>query len=487
MRRAVRVASVGAAAGLLAGCVSPAEFPIDRGFAEVSVAATPVTKTRSVWATNAVLSARNESEVAGLVAGRTIDPDTAVRVALLNNRELQANYAELGIAVADLWQESLPVNPIASVGTSVNPIMQAVEALVIANILSYATRERRVAIAETRLRQAQARAVEQTLDLALQTRRAWVEAAAAWGVVGELNRALVAADAAAELAVELGRTGAFPKIEQARNQAFYAELTAEKARAVVEARLAKERLTRLLGLWGVTLSYEVPNGLPPLPRHIRDESAIERAALQNRVDLTIAKLELEALARSYGLTRATRYLTDLEVIAGAEIEREEETSEEDGKEETEVTNRLTPRLEVEFEIPIFDTGAARMRKAELEIMRATNLLAARAVAVRSEARAAHVAYAGSYDIARHYRDAVVPLRKAVEDESLLNYNGMITSTFDLLADTRARIDSVRAALDARRDFYLAEIDITAAIWGGGVSGAAPAAEAASDEAEGAAH
>lgn len=483
MRRTVRATGALAAAGLLAGCVSPADFPIDRGFMEVSAAARPVTKTDSVWATNAVLAAENEARVHALVAGRTIDADTAVKVALLNNRELQADYADLGIAVADLWQESLPVNPAVSVGTTVNVWTQALEGLVIANVFSYATRERRVAIAEMRVRQAQARAVERTLALSLETRRAWVEAAAAWGVVVELNRALVAADAAAELAVELGRTGAFPKIEQSRNQAFYAELTAEKARAVVTARVAKEKLTRLLGLWGVTLSYQVPNGLPGLPRRIRDESAIERAALQNRVDLKIAKLQLEALARSYGLTKATRYLTDLQVTAGVEAEREESTSEEDGKEVTEVEHRLTPRLEVEFEIPIFDTGAARMRKAELEIMRATNLLAARAVKVRSEARAAHVAYRGSYDVARHYRDAVVPLRKAVEDESLLSYNGMITSTFDLLADTRARIESVRAALDARRDFYLAEIDIMAAIWGGGVSGAAPS-EGQAEEAEG---
>ncbi|WP_108658287.1 TolC family protein [Acuticoccus kandeliae] len=485
MRRLAHVAGASALAGLLAGCVSPAEFPVDRGFVEVSNAARPVTKTESSWATNAVQQAETETRVRALVAGRTIDIDTAVKVALLNNRELQADYADLGIAFADLWQESLPVNPAVSVGTSLNVMTQALEGLLIANILSYATRERRVAIAETRARQAQSRAVEKTLALALETRRAWVEAAAAWGVVGELNQALTAADAAAELSVELGRTGAFPKIEQARNQAFYAELTAEKARAVLAARLAKEKLTRLLGLWGANLTYEVPNGLPSLPRGIRDESAIERAALQNRVDLKIAKLELEALARSYGLTKATRYLTDLQVVAGVEWEREESTSEDHGKEVTEVEHRLTPRLEVEFEIPIFDTGAARMRKANLEIMRATNLLAARAVAVRSEARAAHLSYRGSYDIARHYRDAVVPLRKAVEDESLLNYNGMITSTFDLLADTRARIESARAALDARRDFYLAEIDVTAAIWGGGVAGAAPA-ETATAQAEGAA-
>ena len=94
-------------------------------------------------------------------------------------------------------------------------------------------------------------------------------------------------------------------------------------------------------------------------------------------------------------------------------------------------------------------------------MRAANLLAERAVNVRSEARAAYVAYRGTYEIARHYRDAVVPLRRTIEAEGVLSYNGMITNTFDLLLDTRERINSVRAALEARRDFFLAEVDVTA--------------------------
>lgn len=476
MRRTPRAVGATAVVGLLAGCVSPSEFPVERGFGEVSAATRPITKAESVWATNAEQQARNEARIDALVAGRTIDADTAVKIALLNNRELQADYADLGLAVADLWQESLPENPRLVLGTTANALTKTFESLIVANILSMATRERRVAIAETRVRQAQQRAIERTLAMAHETRRAYIEAAAAWGVVGELNRALVAADAAAELAAELGRTGAFSKVEQARNQAFYAELTADKARAVLAARLAKEALTRRLGLWGANLSYEVPNGLPALPAKIRDQSAIERLALENRVDLKIAKLELEALARSYGLTKATRYVTDLELAAGFEFEREVEVEEDDrGRKSNDILTSEGISAELDFTIPIFDTGEARLRKAELEIMRASNLLAARAVAVRSEARAAHTAYRGTWDLARHYRDAVVPLRRTVEDEAVLTYNGMITNTFDLLADTRARIGATRAALEARRDFYLAEVDVTAAIWGGGVRGA-PAGE-----------
>ena len=154
----------------------------------------------------------------------------------------------------------------------------------------------------------------------------------------------------------------------------------------------------------------------------------------------MAKLGLEAQAAAFGLTDQTRLVTDLEIIAGAELEREAE----DGDIETEVT----PQVELEFAIPIYDTGKARMRKAELMYLQAANVLAERAVNVRSEARVAERSYHSSYKIARHYRDVLVPLRKTVEDEGLLSYNGMITNTFELLTDVREMLGASLEAANA---------------------------------------
>jgi outer membrane protein TolC len=123
-------------------------------------------------------------------------------------------------------------------------------------------------------------------------------------------------------------------------------------------------------------------------------------------------------------------------------------------------------------IPVFDTGKARMRKAELSYMQAANALAERAVNVRSEARSAELAYYSSYEIARHYRDVLVPLRRTIEEEGLLSYNGMITSTFELLTDVREKLAGSLEAANAKRDFWLAQANVSAAIYGGG-SGSAP--------------
>ncbi|RVG01716.1 TolC family protein [Sinorhizobium meliloti] len=320
--------------------------------------------------------------------------------------------------------------------------------------------------------QEQARSVSErvTLQLASETRRAWINAVAAWETVGQLNQAQAAADAASELAEKLGESGAMTKGSQAREHVFYAELAGEGAKARLEARLAKEELTRLMGLWGSDVKFQVPNRLASLPKGLMKRDQIEAEALRRRVDLQMAKLDLEATARSYNLTEATRYVTDLNLLAGFETER--------AKEDGDISSETTGRVDLEFAIPIFDSGKARMRKAELAYMRAANLLAEKAVNVRSEARSAYQAYRANYDIARHYRNSVVPLRTKIEEQSLLTYNGMITSTFELLADSREKVNSILLAINAKRDFWLAEADLAPAIYGGGASGETQVAAAA---------
>jgi outer membrane protein TolC len=216
-----------------------------------------------------------------------------------------------------------------------------------------------------------------------------------------------------------------------------------------------------LGLWGTEVDYYVPNSLPPLPGGVKKHPNIEAEALKSRVDLAAAKLGLDAMAKSHGMTNATRFVSDLELVAGFEKQRENDGGG--------ITSETTPQLELAFAIPIFDSGKARLKKAEASYMIAAHQLAQRAVNIRSEARSAYAGYTGTYQIARHYRDAVLPLRKTVEEESLLSYNGMITNTFELLADTRDRLSSNQMEAAARKDFWLADANMRAAIHGGGAA------------------
>jgi outer membrane protein TolC len=369
----------------LSGCVTGADYSRkEAGFASVANKTAIVTAKETVWIQNQNQARSAAAQVKSLLARtKPLDVETAVQIALLNNKGLQAAYADLGDSAADAWQSTMFINPTVSIGTTGigTPELQAfktIEGMITTNILALATKNKDIAIADTRFRQAQLIAAVKTLQVAADTRRAFIGAVASWENVGQLQHAQATADAASELAEKLGETGAMAKGAQAREHVFVAELAGETAKARLSARLAKEELTRLMGLWGSDLDYQVPNSLPPLPKSVVRRDTIEAEALRNRIDLQIAKLDLEATARSYGLTEATRYVSDLEILTGFETEREIEDDEK--------KTRTTAQVELEFAIPIFDTGKARMRKSELVYMRAANLLAEKAVNVRSEAR-----------------------------------------------------------------------------------------------------
>jgi outer membrane protein TolC len=446
------------------------------GFANVASQITPAIGKRTVFAQSQAENEALKREVQGMVHRKTISADTAVQVALLNNKGLQASYANVGLSAAEAWQQSTPENPIVSIGilgigAPELGAYRAIEGLIRANLLDATTRKQRREIADASFRQAQLSAVNDTLTLANQTRQAWVNAVAAFEAVGFLKRAKATSDAGSELAQKLGETGALNKAGQAREQAFNAELAGQLAKARLNATKAKEDLTQLMGLWGADVDYYVPDALPRLPKSVGRVSNVEAKALRNRVDLRVAKLGLEAQAKAFGLTDQTRIVSDLELVAGAELERE---AGENGDIETDVL----PQVELEFAIPVYDTGKARMRKAELMYLQAANVLAERAVNVRSEARGAETAYLASYKIARHYRDVLVPLRKTVEDEGLLSYNGMITNTFELLTDVREKLSAELEAANAKREFFMAQADLTAAIYGGGAGSGGASGEGA---------
>lgn len=470
MRRAFRMGAallpLALSACADAGLVGQGSVP-GAGFSLVSGGTERATGATGVWAQSAAEVAANEARARALVHRRTIGPDTAVQVALMNNRGLQAAYADLGLSAADLWEVAL--GPVPSFGVTISGIgevglARSLEAVVTGAILDVATVKPRRAIAQTRFQQAQFAALGATIALATETRAAWIDAVAAFEAAALIGRAQGTADAASELASELGRTGAMNRADQAREHVFTAELAAERADARLEAQLAKEKLTRLMGLWGADIDFYVPDRLPGLPGRRPGRSDVEKLALEHRTDLAIGRLELEGIAREYRLEGQMRMLSDIEITTGAEVERSD-TATGRGTETARV-------LEASFEIPLYDTGKLISRRGELTYMRAANELAQAAVNARSEARSAYAAVTGKYNIARHWRDEVLPLRRIVDAEALKSYNGMLTSTFELITDAREGLEAELSYAGAKADYWRAEAAMTAAIWGGATGGGA---------------
>jgi outer membrane protein TolC len=397
--------------------------------------------------------AEARARVAGL-ARHTLNAESAVQIALLNNRGLQAAYNELGIADAVRFQQSLPPNPSISFSRMAGSAELEIDRQIVTNILSLATLPTRTEIADARFRQAQLNAALETFRIATEARRAFYRAVAAQQTADLLGQSTSASGSAVELAKKLNESGAMNKLDRSREEAFHLELTTQAAAAKQRAVSAREQLVRWLG-FDSGLKFKLPSRLPALPSRPLAMKTVEQTALDRRLDLQAAKLEMQVLAKSYGLTKSTRFINVLEGGYADKFTKNKETGE----------RAWDPGFTLTFEIPVFDFGEGKLKEAEERYMQAVNRLAQKAVDARSQARESYKAYRAAYDIAGDYQKKLLPLRSSISDELMLQYGAMQVDVFTLLADARQKISANVAAVDALRDFWVASADLSAALYG----------------------
>jgi outer membrane protein TolC len=464
----IRIASAAAISLVLSGCMAD----LSNG-PEVSVPQEEIGYRPQIIASDEdILKASERTHV---LLGKPLSVEASVELALLNNRGLQAAYNELGIAQAARIRGSLPANPRFAVSSISNSGELEVEREALVGIFSLVSLPTRTAKSQEEFSAAQFRTAEAILRLAVDVRRQYYRTVAANEQVAILVQAKSLMDVQADIATKLGEAGSLNKLDQAREFALAAEFDNQLARARLNQRVERERFIRLLGLWGQDLNFKLPSSLPNLPTRLRKVDSVEAQALARRVDLAAQKHELEALAVTLGFTQVTRFVTDIELVGRMK----------DVEDKVNNTTTRSHGFGLEFEIPLFDFGAARSLESEQRYMRAANLLADKAVRVRSEVREAFVAYQGTWNVARHYEQTVLPLRQEIQNEMLLHYNGMLKDLSSLIVDTRSNLVARMQSIDARRDFWIAENEMRAALAGGGsgasiVSAGNPSASAVAE-------
>lgn len=391
--------------------------------------------------------------VGQLLQRQPLAADDAVRIALLNSPAVQASLAQLRISDAQRVQAALLPNPHIALGRVREGSTREVERALGFNLLGILALPWRSEWQGQQHELSRLQAAQELVRTAADARKAWVRAVAAQQAADYAEQARDAASAAAELARSMARVGNASRYQQAKEQAVLAEVTAQLAKARHAAVAEREQLLRTLGLWGAQAQITLPAQLPALPPALAERRDIESQALRERLDVRSALLQADQAARAVGYARVTGYVSALDLTVQRSVTRDLAHGERE----------VARGLELELPLPLFDWGGAATAQARARYELAAAQVHQTAVQARSEVREAWHGWRTAYDLARHYRDEIVPLRRFITDETLLRYNGMLTGVFDLLADTRTTISAVGASVDALRDFWLIDTDLRTAL------------------------
>jgi outer membrane protein, multidrug efflux system len=403
------------------------------------------------------------SEQSGAAADNTVgellkaplSAESAVRIALLNNPGLRGSLATLGVSDALRVQAGRLPNPHFAIGRFRMGDEVEIERLLSFNLIGLLTLPWKYQWQNQQHELAKLQAAQDVIRLAANTRKAWITAVAAQQSALYMADVKDAAEAGGELARRMARVGNWSKLRQAREQVSLNDAVAQLARSQQAAFAAREKLTRLMGLWGAQTNFTLADRLPDLPKEATTMVDAEARALRERLDVRSAMAESRYVADQMGFTKVTGYVDGMTIGLSR-------NSIFDNAAQTKESRR---GIELELPLPIFDWGGARNARSMAMYQQSATRVQEVAISARSEAREAYFGYRTAYDLALHYRDEVVPLRKFIGEEMVLRFNGMLASAWDLLADSRAQVMAVNSTIEAQRDFWLAETDLQTTLTG----------------------
>lgn len=448
----------------LGGCAS---LSPEAGFAPLQQQTRQLLAKDLAWPRDEAAQAEIEQRVQALLA-QPLSSDSAVQIALLNHRGLRAALFELGVLDAERVQASRLPNPGFSIGRMSKGDEREIERGLHFNLARLLSLANASDVAQRRLSQTRQELALQVLAVAAEARQRHIQAVAAREQLHYARQVMEAGEASAELARRMAEVGNVSRLRQAREHAFYADAALGLARAELQAALQTEALARALGLWGEQrAALKLPERLPDLPAQARELPGVEQQAIAQRLDVQAARQAAALRAAELGLTRQTRFINVLELGLARNSSNEAPTQR---------------GIELSLELPLFDWGEARNARAEALYMQQLARTAETAINARSKAREAYLRYPSAHEIALHHAREIVPNRQRIADENLLRYNGMFIGTLELLADARLQIAAVATAIEAKRDFLLAEAELDQALLGPVASSAGSSARSSASPA-----
>ncbi len=422
---------------LIAGCVSA-----QSGYREAKSAI--VARTGVEVRVAALGEDGGAAALVDALLAKPLDADAAAKVALLQNPEVQAVLDRVGVARGALVSAVRLPNP--RVEGSVRfrrggDVDVGIGATV--NVMDLALLPVREGAASAELEAAALEAAGTAMDVSFEARTALYDDVAAEEAFALASSIAQATEAGADLSGRLEQAGNVQPLDALNEKALYEEARVSLADAEAQRDLARERLNAALGLWGDRgTRYAV---MPRLPEPVGADPAfdqVERRALEQSLELEIARRRHAGAAQSANLARAEGLLPEVNLGVDAERTPELGSGQSWG---------VGPKIGIG--IPLFYQGQGAVDSATSEMRRQRDLHEAMAIQIRSEARALALRVDKARATVTYYRTTLLPLRDRIVDETQRQYNAMGASAFQLLAAKRAAIDTARAFVAVKREYW----------------------------------
>ena len=437
---------------LLVAACTPIASAKDQPFSPVEKTVQERTRRSVRWEQDVAAREESLAEVRALLK-KPLNVSGAVQVALLNNRELQAVFEEVGLSFADVRGARMLANPEANLDIKFPdraPTGPLYEWAVAQNFLDLLMIPLRSRVAREKLAAAQLRVADEVVKLVAEVKAATYQLQADEALLGRLRMAHEAQAASLEFLQKIHAAGNTTDLKLAQEQAAYSQSRLDVAMAEAEGRGHREKLNRLLGLWGRDTGWKLGGELPDVPASEPSVRGLETLAVANRLDLAAARSGLESEVKALGLEKQFRFIGALDFgIAGEH--------DPDG------ANLTGPS--VRLELPIFNQGQARIARGEAQLRMAQRKFEQLAIDLRSEVRELRDRMLSKRDMAQFYRDDLRPMRQRILALTLLNYNAMLTGAFDLFIAKREELEAERGWIAARRDYWMTRAELERAVGG----------------------
>ncbi len=376
----------------------------------------------------------------------TLTPQSAIRIALLNNPDLQSTYASLGFAAADVYQAGRIRNPVlglAVLSPSRSDERDQVTLGLATSFTDLITLPARSRLAQNSFAALQQAVGAEVLAVAARTEQAYYDYVRALQVATLRAQIAKAGALSAALAARYGEAGNLSPRELALENAAASQARLAVFDADAAAYGARTALAQVLGL-SVADNWAVYAQLP-LPVAQEDElEALLPLAEKSRLDLAAARVQAAVRADQLGVVNWTRWLGELDI--GFERERESGGGSLSG-----------PSLA--WEVPIFNQHEDALLRADTELQIAINHVRRTTLDVENSVRLAYANMQNARARVAEYRDVLIPQRVATVDSAQQEFNFMLIGAFELIALKQDEYDTYQGYLEAIGDYWVARAEL----------------------------